>query len=160
MKRREFLKVAGAASAVSLARGVGAAPAPVFIISIDDRDPQASAGPVRWAAEQLRAAIVAKGAFCRIVSLREKIPGEQLRSAAFFVFVDAAALTAMNTAHAGDFRIGPECFALLPGSVKRTHTAGVTASGSDVRGYVYALLELAERVQFGADPRKIGRAHV
>jgi hypothetical protein len=153
MKRREFLKVAGAASAVSLARGVRAAPAPSFIISIDDRDPVASAGPVRWAAEQLRAAIAAKGALCRIVSLREKIPGEQLRSAAFFVFVDAAALTARNIPHAGDFSIGTECFALLPGSVKRTHTAGVTASGSDVRGYVYALLELAERVQFGADPR-------
>jgi hypothetical protein len=153
MKRREFLKVAGAASAVSLARGVGAAPAPSFIISIDDRDPIASAAPVRWAAEQLRAAIAAKGALCRIVSLREKIPGEQLRSAAFFVFVDAAALTATNSAHAGDLRIGPECFALLPGSVKRTHTSGVTASGSDVRGYVYALLELAERVQCGADPR-------
>ena len=153
MKRREFLKVAGAASAVSLARGVGAAPAPVFIISIDDRDPIASAGPVRWAAEQLRAAIAAKGALCRIVSLREKIQGDQLRSAAFFVFVDAAALPATNTLHAGDLSIGPECFALMPGSVKRTHTAGVTASGSDVRGYVYALLELAERVQFGADPR-------
>jgi hypothetical protein len=155
MKRREFLKVAGAASAVSLARGVGAAPAPApsFIISIDDRDPVANAAPVRWAAEQLRAAIAVKGALCQIVSLREKIQGEQLRSAAFFVFVDAAALTARNTSHAGDSSIGPECFALLPGSVKRTHAAGVTVSGSDVRGYVYALLELAERVQFGADPR-------
>ena len=153
MKRREFLKVAGAASAVSLARGVAAAPAPTFFISIDDRDPIASAAPVRWAAEQLRAAIAAKGALCRIVSLREKIPGDQLRSAAFFVFVDAAALTAKNTPHAGDSSTGPECFALLPGSVKRTHTAGVTASGSDVRGYVYALLELAERVRFGDDPQ-------
>jgi len=153
MKRREFLRVVGAASAVSLTRGVRAAPAPAIIISIDDHDPVASAGPVRWAAEQLRAAIAAKGALCRIVSLKEKIPGEQPRSAAFFVFVDGAALPAMNTAHAGDLSMGPECFALLSGSLKRTHTAGVTASGSDVRGYVYALLELAERVRFGADPR-------
>jgi hypothetical protein len=112
MKRREFLKAAGAASAVSLARSVGAAPAPGFIIAIDDRDPLASAGPVRWAAEQLRAAIAAKGALCRIVLSREKIQGQQLRSAAFFVFVDAAALTAINTPHAGDSNIGPECFAL------------------------------------------------
>jgi hypothetical protein len=155
MKRREFLKVAGAASAVSLARGVRAAPAPTpsFIISIDDRDPAASAAPVRWAAEQLRMAIASKGALCRILSLREKISGEQLRAAVFFVFIDAAALTARNIPHAGDSSIGPECFALLPGSVKRTHTAGITASGSDVRGYVYALLELAERVRFGADAR-------
>src|ERR1700683_1129925 len=124
MKRREFLKVVGAASAVGLARGVGAAPAPTFFISIDDRDPIANAGPVRWAAEQLRAAIAAKGALCRIVSLKEKIPGDQLRSAAFFVFVDAAALTARNPPRAGDSSMGPECFALLPGAVKRTHTAG------------------------------------
>jgi hypothetical protein len=152
MKRREFLKVAGAASAVSLAHRAGAAPAPVFIISIDGRDPVASAGPVRWAAEQLRAAIAEKGALCRIVPLREKIPGDQLRSAAFFVFVDAAALTARNALHAGDASTGPECFALLPGIVRRAHAGGVTASGSDVRGYVYALLELAERVRFGDDP--------
>jgi hypothetical protein len=156
MKRREFLKVAGAASAVGLARGVAAAPVSGFIIAIDDHDPVASAAPVRWAAEQLRAAIAAKGALCRIVSLNEKNPGEQIRSAAFFVFVSgaaltSAALTARNAAHAGDSRIGPECFVLLPGVAKRPHAAGVTASGSDVRGY--ALLELAERVQFGADPR-------
>ena len=41
----------------------------------------------------------------------------------------------------------------VAGCGEETHTAGVTASGSDVRGYVYALLELAERVQFGDDPR-------
>ncbi len=45
---------------------------------------------------------------------------------------------------------GAETFWLTPG-----RHAGVPAtivSGSDVRGYVYGLLELAERVRFGADP--------
>jgi hypothetical protein len=47
---------------------------------------------------------------------------------------------------------GPESFRLIPGRV--LENPGILISAIDARGYVYALLELAERVQYGDDPLK------
>src|ERR1035441_9454952 len=89
MKRREFLKVAGAVSAATIARGAMAQSGRGFVIVIDSNDPVASAPPVQWAAEQLRAALAAKGAWCHVVTSQERV-----RGAAFFVLVNATGLAA------------------------------------------------------------------
>ena len=146
MKRREFLRLAGAASTVSLSRGAMAQAVRGIVITIDTTDPVAGAAPVRWAAEQLRMALTAKGAWCRVVT-----PPLHARGAAFYVVVNATALTpSRNAPHASAGPLGAESFVLAAG--RQEGVPATIVSGSDVRGYVYGLLELAERVQFGANP--------
>ncbi len=152
MKRREFLKVAGVASAASLVPGAMAQSGRGCSIVIDASDPVVGAPPVQWAADQLRAALAAKGALCWIVK-----SGERMRASAFYVVVNSAGLgsagvTATKTApRLPAWHGGAESFTLTPGRF-----AGMPAtfvSGSDVRGYVYGLLEMVERVRFSADAR-------
>lgn len=152
MKRREFLKVAGAASAATMARGAMAQSGRGCSIIIDGNDPVAGAPPVRWAAERLRGALAAKGALCRIVT-----SGEKIHAAAFYVIVGSGGLgstgpaASSNAPHLPSWHGGAESFSLTPGRF-----AGMPAtfvSGSDVRGFVYGLLEMAERVRFAADAR-------
>ncbi len=147
MRRREFLKGAGAASAAAMARGVVAQAGRGYAIAIDGNDPVAGAPAVRWAADQLRGAIAAKGRSCRITSSTERA-----RGTGFYVLVNSTGLVpSQNASHAPGWQAGAESFSLSPGRF-----AGMPAtivSGGDVRGYVYGLLELAERVAFGADPR-------
>jgi hypothetical protein len=145
MKRREFLRLAGATSAASLARGAKPAVVRSFAIVVDGRDPVAGSGPVRWAAEQLRSTIASKGAFCRFVDSLE-----QARGAGFYVFVNAVAVTpAKDSQRSSPKPAGAEHFQLVPGRFGTTPMVLVLAS--DERGYVYGLLELAERVRFGSD---------
>jgi hypothetical protein len=147
MKRREFLKAAGAASAASLVPGAMAQAARGYAIVIDASDPVAGAPPVRWAADQLRAAIAARGALCHVVDAAVRI-----RGVGFYVLVNATGLLpARNDAHHGAAPIGAETFALV--ASRNGGMPATVVSGSDVRGYVYGLLELAERVRFGADVR-------
>ncbi len=152
MKRREFIKLAGAASAASVTQSALAQSGRGCSILIDGNDPVAGAAPVEWAAEQLRAALAAKGALCWIVKA-----GERARASAFYVVVNSVALalagaTANKTApHMPAWQGSAESFALTPG--RYTGMPATFVAGSDVRGYVYGLLELAERVRFGADAR-------
>jgi hypothetical protein len=152
MKRREFIKLAGAASAASVTPGAMAQSGRGCLIKIDARDPVAGAPPVQWAAEQLRAALAAKGALCWIVK-----GGEKLRGAAFYVLVNSEEPTSAGltpTANAPRLPMWHgerESFALTP--IRYAGMPATIVSGSDVRGYVYGLLELAERVRFGADAR-------
>ena len=144
MKRREFLKVAGAASAATIARGSMAQSGRGFVIVIDSNDPVACAPPVQWAADELRAALAAKGAWCHVVTSQERV-----RGAAFFVLVNATGLAAAkNVAQTPGWRPGAESFVLAPG--RQGGVPATIVSGNDVLGYVYGLLELTERVRFGA----------
>jgi hypothetical protein len=145
MKRREFLKLAGAASAAGVARAAKPT-ARGFAIVVDARDPVSGAAPVWWAAEELRSAIAAKGMFCRLVDSLD-----QARGAALYVFVNAIAVTPGKSSQRANAKpAGAEHFQLAPGRLGATPMVLVLAS--DVRGYVYGLLELAERVRFGSDP--------
>jgi hypothetical protein len=146
MKRREFLKVAGAASAATLVRGTMAQPGRRFAIVIDSNDAVAGSPAVQWAADQLRGALAAKGKLCQVVTSSERV-----RGVAFYVIV-AAADSSMTRSFpkAGAELGGRECFRLAPG-----RQGGVPATlvcGSDVGGFVYGLLELAERVRFNVNP--------
>jgi len=146
MKRREFLKVAGTASAASLVAGAMAQAGRSYAVVIDASDPIANSPAVQWAADQLRGAIAEKGSLCRIVASTE-----HLRGVGFCVLATAAnSLLARSYGNAGEKLDGAERFRLAPG-----RSAGVQAtivSGSDALGYVYGLLELAERVRFGTLP--------
>ncbi len=129
--RREFL--AGTA-------GMGAfqsrSPRSVFIFS-DPADPIASARPVQWAIEQLQQALTTHGIEA----------GRDDAEAAFRIEV-AGAASSLALSRFPAFPSTPETAGLAPGS----RAPGVLACGSDARGLVYAVLELADRVQHSTDP--------
>ena len=66
IRRRDFLKLAGAATAFSLTPNAFAGPQHNVTILIDAQDAVASSEPVKLAAEQVRKAIAAKGATAQI----------------------------------------------------------------------------------------------
>ena len=111
-------------------------------------DDLAASGPVGWALEQLRQALDARGIRTDVVEQLSGAPADTLCIAA------AGPATSM----VGDLleRAGtrvprsPEALALVPGQVAGRDV--LLATGSDVRGLVYALLELADIVACAADP--------
>ena len=141
MQRRDFLKLAGAASAAGLTRRALAESGRRFSIVIDAIDPVASTQPVRWAAEQLGNALKAKGAIVE--------DADHFKGAAFYVLVAGTGSTlASGFSHAE--LSGPESLRLAPG--RFANAPAILVSGSDQRGFVYGLIELAERVRFNPDP--------
>jgi len=143
--RRDFLKLAGAAGACGLTSSASAKAAGHVALILDPANAAASSAPAGRAARQLRRALLAGGISCQIASSAESAGG-----AAFSVvvagqesqftpgFPRAAAFTAA------------ESLRLSPGRVGNTPATLVAAN--DTRGFVYGLLELAERVQFATDP--------
>ena len=143
--RRDFIKLAGAAGACGLSPSAFAGGAGHVALILDSENAAASSAPVRRAAEQLRRALAAKNIPCEVVSSAQAAGG-----AAFCVVVAAD-----GSRYAAGFPpaaplTAPESLRLSPG--RAAHAPVTLVSAIDTRGFVYALLELAERVQFGADP--------
>jgi hypothetical protein len=146
MKRREFLKGAGAVGAVAVSHGAVAQAGRSYLIVTDANDPMVTLPAVEWAVEQLRATIAGKGRLCRVVASSEHMHG-----VAFSVVVAApGSAVAKGFPHADGELAGAERIRLAPG--RYASAPAILVSGSDARGYVYALLELAERVRFGSNP--------
>jgi len=125
--RRDLLKAAGVAPALGLAGGARAQGRMQVGLIRTTGDQVAASPPAVWALEQLQKALGAKD-----VSFAEDSGVSALMTAAIVLKSDPS--------------LPAEAFRFTPnGKV-------VTVSASDPRGYVYALLELAERVTFG-DPR-------
>jgi hypothetical protein len=145
IQRRDFLKLAGAAAAAGLSRGAAAAASGTFVVVIDGADLIASSGPVRRAAERLCSAASAKGSTANVVTDIKDAGG------ASFLVVAAGPKSelAKHFSHANEELTGAESMRLAPGQVE--HAPAMLVSGSDARGFIYGLLELAERVEFGAD---------
>jgi hypothetical protein len=144
--RRQFLRTAGSAAALGASRA-GAATRNVSIVRVAG-DPIASAAPVHWACEELRQALMSR----RVnVQFRESI--DQTGSGDVCVLVaggGAPAAREILAAAKASVPEGPEALVLAAG--KTGGKAALLASGSDARGAVYALLELADRARHGSDP--------
>ena len=129
--RRTFLKRAGQATAAGcLAGGLTAASTRIAIIA-ETADKMSSAGPVRWAIDELRRAVEGKGATCAVVA--------SAAQAGDFQTAVIVGRQAMN--------LPSEGFRLVPATQNGKPT--VRASASDVRGLVYAITELADRCSMG-----------
>jgi hypothetical protein len=154
--RREFLKHAAAATgcvAAGTLSGCGkvnrttVSAASVFIVC-DPADPVASSGPAQWSIEQLRASLSAKGVSSDVGRHVEQSPA----GAVCVVAAGSAAPSAREVL----FRAGvsvpdsPESLGLVPGELAGRSV--VLVCGSDVRGLVYAILELADRVDYASEP--------
>ncbi|MCL6508572.1 MAG: hypothetical protein K6T59_16290, partial [Bryobacteraceae bacterium] len=143
LNRREFLWGA------TLAPAVRAHPAASrqAVIVLDPHDAVASAPPVRWAATQLEEALRASGWGVE----RRDVLGEAPADAWVLPIAGASAPAARDIlkAHGLAFPATPESLAIAAG---RLADRSVTlACGSDVRGAVYATLELADRLRHAAD---------
>src|SRR3984957_12467244 len=146
MQRRAFLKLTGAMAAFRLTPHAFALPSRRISVIVDGTDPIASSDPVKSAAGRLRNSLVNKGFLCDIVTSPEQVEG-----ATFLIAVASAGSSlARNFPQAGVAPSNPESVRLTPGHLEETPATLVSASGP--RGFIYGLLELAERVQFQTDP--------
>lgn len=143
--RRDFLKMAGAAGVYGVSHRAVAAGADRVCIIVDPANEDATSAAASRAAEQLRQDIAAKGLPCERAH-----SAEAARGSAFCVVV-AGADSAMARGFPSSAPLAvPESLRLSSGAVGST--LAVLVSASDALGFVYGLLELAERVRFGSHP--------
>jgi hypothetical protein len=144
MERREFLRIAGATTVLSLTHTASARGAVHVAILVDTGNASASSGPARWAAEQLRKALTAKSLHCEIVDSPEQAAGS------VFCVVAAGADSKLATGFAPQTELrGKESIRFSPGRVG--DAPALLVSAIDPLGFVYGLTELAERAQSSAD---------
>jgi hypothetical protein len=154
--RRQFIKktgmvAAGVAGASLLHLPVSARENNAAIsIVLEAADAVVKQAPVRWAAEQLRDALAARGIATQFYENLDQTPPSQ----ECVLVVGRASNPARELFAARGISLSdvPESFALARGKIGKTRRAVLLAGGSDARGLVYALLELADRVNFAADP--------
>lgn len=153
--RRQFIKKTGMAAAFVAGSGLLQLPVsagentPAVSIVFDGSDSFVMQPPVQWAAEQLRDALAARGVATQIFQSLNEAPLSK----------DCVLATGGNSksgrqvfaARRIELPDAPESFALARGKIEGSR-AVLVAGGSDARGLVYALLELADRVNFAADP--------
>ncbi len=144
LNRREFLWGATLARA---ARALPAASRQVAIV-LDPADRVASTAPVRWAATQLEETLRAQG----VAVVRRDTLGEAPAEAMVLLVAGASAPAARDILKAAQIP-PPETADAMGIAAGRLAGRKVTlACGGDVRGAVYAALELADRVRHATDP--------
>src|ERR1039457_1457635 len=136
--RREFVRSVGAIGALGVSSGF--AGRTVSIVA-DPADAVAGAGPVQWALSELEGSLAAQGINVRRYQRVASVPAGDLCILA--AGPDAAPRgTVIPTA--------PESLAIVPAHLDGRNV--VLACGRDARGLMYAVLELADRVQNSSDP--------
>ena len=145
LNRREFIaktgiSAAGLTAAGFLPRAFVAEPAATGGVAVicDPADAVVAAAPVRWAAEQLRQALAARGFNVKMCSrLDEAGPADTC------IVASGPASTMARDAgvHAA---ADSEALAIGPGRLGQRQV--LVANGGGVRGLVYALTELADDV--------------
>ena len=113
-------------------------------------DNLAASGPVGWAAEQLRHTFDARWIATNVVEQLSQAPTD----ATCIVLAGPTASMVRELLERADTSVPrtPEALALVPGRVDGRDV--LLATGSDVRGLVYAVLEVADVVVCAADPRE------
>ncbi len=146
VNRREFLRSTGLAAGAAAHPGRSGASG--VSIAADPGDPIASAAPSQWALQQLREALAAQGAAVTMCKSLGQAAPEDL----WVLAASASASPAREVLKGAGLTVpnAPESAALTPGKIAGRSV--LLACGSDVRGLVYALLELADRVRYGDAP--------
>jgi hypothetical protein len=148
IQRRAFLKTAGAAGiAATLGTTEPALAAGLSIaIVVDPADPVASAPSAKWAAAELLSRLQARKIDSRIVT-----SVSQIASGDICVMASGPALTAPAAMPAASRPpAAPESFCISNATIGGHRL--LMASGRDARGLTYALLELADRLEYETNP--------
>jgi hypothetical protein len=139
--RRDFVKLAGSAVVVSATETALAAPKTKVCLFVDE-EPRKSP-PVQWALDRLQQELTRQGIDTEsIASL-----GNCATAHTIVVISPSKPTEFMGAAPLPN---GPESLSLIPGTIAGIPTLLVSAT--DPRGFVYALLELAERVRYASNP--------
>jgi hypothetical protein len=141
MKRRTFLRAAGAAASLGVAARVDAAETKVSLV-VDPADQVASAGPSRWAAQELIGRLKMRGVEGRIVP--------SIAQAAASDICVVASGPAPGVPAGSSSPAVAEAFAISNATMGGRRA--IFAAGRDSRGLTYALLELADRVEYESSP--------
>jgi hypothetical protein len=150
--RREFLTEAGGAMAGLLTvtgKGVTSMHADGSVVILQDSaDPIASTVPVRWAIRQVEEAFAARGVPVHRVDRLEQAPS----TGVCLLVAGGAAPEARALLDGAGLSLpaAPESLALARG--KAGNRTALLACGSDARGLVYALLEVADRADCAREP--------
>ena len=158
MDRRDFLKTSGlAVVGASGIRSLSGATQSVSII-VDPQDPIASAASAAWAIRELQVCLGAQGVTTKIYSRIEAAPAGD-RHVVVAGGSSAIAQQLLGTAKV-TMPSSAEAVCLVPAS--HGSRPVLLAGGSDVRGLVYAVLELADRAKYveGGTPLEIRTAVV
>ena len=145
LPRRDFLKLVSSATAWGLTPLAVADPREGVGVVLDRESPIAANRPVAWAASRLQESLVAKGIGCKVV---ESI--EHVESAALCIVAAAHESKAAMKFGSGRAALIPDSFQVTPGRIGMAPATLISAN--NIRGLVYGLLDLTERVAFGADP--------
>jgi len=153
MDRRDFLKTTGlAAVGASAIRALSGAPQSVSII-VDHQDPIASAGPAAWAIRELQSSLSPQGVTSKIYPRIEAAPAGDR----YVVVAGGSSPIAQQLLKTAKVTMpsSTEAVRLVPANLGGKPV--LLAGGSDVRGLVYAVLELAEA---GTTPLEVRMAVV
>jgi hypothetical protein len=146
LKRRDFLKLAGAASVHGLSRSAEGASLRRIAIVFDPQDAIASSSPVRRAADQLRKDSLARGLTCELVQSADQVAGLNL------CIVVAPRNSSLANGFPPPSAVQHKADSTFLAAGHLGHTSALLVSGIGQRGFIYGLLELAERVRFASDP--------
>ena len=144
MNRRSFLKQSGAVAGAAMASELAGAVPNVSII-VDPRDPIASAAAPAWAVRELQAALAKQGVTTAVFPNVNAAPA----SGQTIVVAGGGSTAAREILRAANLSMpsSPEALCLAPGRLGGKSV--LLAGGSDARGLVYAVLELADRTSYG-----------
>ncbi len=141
-RRRDVLRAGLAGGALGMAGGADARASEAVVLVADPADPIASAAPVLWALGELRDALTDAGVAVRQVERLEQADRSALCIVACGAGSDVARLARVSVGE------GAERLALQSARVSCRRVK--IACGSDARGLMYALLELADRLRTGS----------
>jgi hypothetical protein len=148
INRREFLKKTALAGGAGMAKGAFAAAGRSVSIVRPPGDPVAAAAPVEWAVQELEQALKAHGV---TVQFHQSVAQARAGGLRIVVAGATAGQAAEILKRSGERApTAAESLALAPGM-----SAGrplLLATAADPRGLIYALLELADRVNHAEDP--------
>ncbi len=148
ISRRRFVQIAGISALWATSLGNFNFKSKGISIVIDPSDPTARSQPSQWAVKELEITLTSEAVnVYRCSSIEKAREGD---------FIIVAAGLDSNIAHnlLKDVKIKipsvPEALGLIP--VKSGNTQILLVSGYDVRGLVYAILELTDRIKYSNDP--------
>jgi hypothetical protein len=146
LNRRQFIQAAGSIVALSVVP-VRAAGRGVSLV-IDAADPVAGAAPSQWAAKELEQSLTDRG----IAIYRCERVAQARREDVCIVAADSKSTVTAGILKGSRVSVAevPEALGLIPGNAGKRKV--LLACGHDMRGPVYALLDLADRVQQASDP--------
>lgn len=146
LSRRDFLRQTSLAAGAGITTAALASAGSGVSIIIDPSDKIASSAPARWGLAELEQALKAKG-----ITVRKQRTLTEVPRADFWIAVAGSKSSIARRVLASvGAKMPPvaESLGIVPGDAVRRH--GLLACGTDARGIVYALLELADRVNFGS----------